>query len=62
MTMADEQEQPQLPDKASQKKGVSIQIMFPCESDDVAIGIKKQIDEVVKDIPEKRYTFNISEV
>jgi len=60
--MADEQEQPGLPEKSKPKKGVSIQIMFPCESDDVAIGIKKQIDAVVQDIKEKRYTFNISEV
>ena len=52
---------PPLP-KVGAKKGVSIQIMFPCESDDEAIDIKKAIDEIVKDIPEKRYTFSISEV
>jgi len=51
-----------LPDKAKAKKGVSIQLMFPCESDDVALDIKKKIDDVVKDIVEKRYTFSISEV
>jgi len=44
------------------KKGVSIQIMFPCESDDEAIAIKAKIDDIVKDITEKRYTFSISEV
>jgi len=54
--------QSELPAKSKPQKGVSIQIMFPCESDDMAIDIKKQIDEVVKDIKEKRYTFNISEV
>jgi len=54
------QEQPQEPKKP--KKGVSIQIMFPCDSDDEAIAIKKAIDDVVKDITEKRYTFSISEV
>lgn len=60
--MAPEQEPKQSPPKTTPKKGVSIQIMFPCESDDKAIAIKKAIDEVVKDIPEKRYTFSISEV
>ncbi len=60
--MAEEREPPDLPDKSKPQKGVSIQIMFPCESDDVAIAIKKQIDNVVKDIKEKRYTFSISEV
>ena len=60
--MAEEPKQPELPEKAKAKKGVSIQLMFPCESDDVAIGIKKQIDAIVKDIAEKRYTFSISEV
>ncbi len=60
--MADEQEQKQTQPKPGAKKGVSIQIMFPCESDDEAIAIKKAIDEIVKDIPEKRYTFSISEV
>ena len=60
--MADPQEPKQPQPKPGAKKGVSIQIMFPCESDKVAIGIKAQIDAVVKDIEEKRYTFSISEV
>jgi len=60
--MTEEQKQPELPDKTKAKKGVSIQLMFPCESDEVAIGIKAKIDDIVKDIPEKRYTFSISEV
>jgi len=60
--MEDTQAPLALPDKAKAKKGVSIQLMFPCESDDVALDIKKKIDDVVKDIVEKRYTFSISEV
>ena len=60
--MTETQEHIDPPAPAGMKKGVSIQIMFPCESDDVAIAIKAQIDHVVKDIPEKRYTFSISEV
>ena len=60
--MAETQEPKQTQPKPGAKKGVSIQIMFPCESDDEAITIKKAIDEVVKDITDKRYTFSISEV
>jgi len=60
--MADpETPKPSLP-KAGAKKGVSIQLMFPCEEDAEAMAIKKAIDDVVKDIKEKRYTFSISEV
>jgi len=60
--MADpETPKPPLP-KVGAKKGVSIQLMFPCEEDDEAMAIKKAIDDVVKDIKEKRYTFSISEV
>ena len=62
MLMAETQEPKQPGAKPGAKKGVSIQIMFPCESDDYAIAVKKAIDDVVKDIPEKRYTFSISEV
>jgi len=57
----EEQPKPAIPQPGA-KKGVSIQIMFPCESDDEAVAIKKQIDAIVKDIAEKRYTFSISEV
>lgn len=60
MTETPEREPPQ--PKVGAKKGVTINIMFPCESDDFAIKVKKAIDDVVKDIPEKRYTFSITEV
>ena len=60
--MAEEREPKQSEPKPGAKKGVSIQIMFPCENDGYAISVKKAIDDVVKDIPEKRYTFSISEV
>ncbi len=60
--MAKEQEPKQSEPKPGAKKGVSIQIMFPCENDDYALTVKNAIDIVVKDIPEKRYTFSISEV
>ncbi len=60
--MAETDKPKDLPEPPHIKKGVSIQIMFPCEDDDYALAIKAQIDDVVKDIPEKRYTFSISEV
>lgn len=62
MLMAGGQEPKQPQPKPGAKKGVSIQIMFPCEHDSVALSIKAKIDDIVKDIEEKRYTFNISEV
>ena len=60
--MVEIQEPKQPEPKPGAKKGVSIQIMFPCPNDSVAIGIKAKIDDVLKDITEKRYTFSISEV
>ena len=60
--MVENGQQTDTPKPTQPKKGVSIQIMFPCECDDEAIAIKKAIDCIVKDIPEKRYTFAISEV
>ena len=60
--MTENSEQPKTPMQGGPKKGVSIQIMFPCESDNEALAIKKRIDDVVKDVTEKRYTFSISEV
>ncbi len=60
--MVESQEPNQPPPKPGAKKGVSISIMFPCESDVEALAVKNGIDGIVKDIPEKRYTFSISEV
>ena len=60
--MVENGQQTDTPKPNPPKKGVSIQIMFPCESDEEALAIKKRIDEVVKDVTEKRYTFSISEV
>lgn len=44
------------------RKACQISIMWPCESDDEAMHVKKAIDELIKDIKEKRYTFNITEM
>jgi len=60
--MTEQTESTQTPNPPKPKKGVNIQIMFPCDSDEEAIHIKARIDHVVEDIQEKRYTFSISEV
>ena len=44
------------------KKGVSIQIAFPCESDDEAMKVKRQIDNALAEFDDKRYTFSITEI
>lgn len=62
MLMAGQPEQQREPLTTQHKKGVSIQIMFPCDDDDGAILIKKRIDEVIKDVTEKRCTFTITEI
>jgi len=60
--MADPQEPKQPTPKPGAKKGVTINIMFPCDDDEKALAIKKEIDGVLAGITEKRYTFSISEV
>lgn len=43
------------------KKACMITLMFPVTDDKFALEIKSRIDEAVKDIPEKRFTFQITE-
>lgn len=43
------------------KKACMINLMFPVTDDKEAMDIKQQIDEAVKDIKEKRFTFQIIE-
>ena len=43
------------------KKSCMITLMFPVEDDVLALQIKGVIDEAIKDITEKRYTFQIQE-
>ncbi|GAI95020.1 unnamed protein product [marine sediment metagenome] len=43
------------------KKSCMITIMFGIEDDKKALDIKEVIDNAVKDIDPKRYTFQISE-
>jgi len=43
------------------KHSCMITLMFAIESDEEALHVKKVIDEAVKNITEKRYTFTINE-
>jgi len=53
------QEPPQI--QPLPKKLVMVQIMFPCEDDKTAMDFKQKLNEVVKDIKDKRYKFEIHE-
>lgn len=44
------------------KKSCMFTIMFGIENDCAALAVKEKIDEAVKDIDPKRYTFQINEV
>jgi len=43
------------------KKSCMITLMFACPTDQQAIDVKGKIDEIVKDIAPKRYSFSINE-
>lgn len=49
------------PQKPLPKKSCIITLMFAIESDKDALDIKQQFNEVVKDIKDKRFTFQIIE-
>ncbi len=51
----------QTPTEPMPKKSCMITLMFGIESDTEALELKKVIDEQVKDIKKKRYTFQINE-
>lgn len=43
------------------KKSCMITVMFGIENDSEALDVKQTIDEALKDIEDKRYTFQINE-
>ncbi len=43
------------------KEVCRIEIIFPVESDEKALEIKKAIGETLKDVPNKRFTFGLAE-
>jgi len=44
------------------KKSCVITIMFPIEQDAEALKIKAVVDDSIKDMKDKRYTFQITEI
>lgn len=60
MAEPEEPKHPQSPDML--KKGCQISLMWPCKDDEEALAVKRAIDDIVKDIKEKRYTFQITEM
>jgi len=52
-------EQPQV--EPIPEKACMITLMFAVDSDEEALHVKKALDEKVKDIDKKRYTFQIIE-
>lgn len=46
---------------AMPKKACMMTVMFGIEDDKIALDIKHLIDEAIKDIKEKRFTFQIIE-
>ena len=60
--MVENSEQPKTPIPTKPKKGVSIQIAFPCEDDEDAMEVKRQIDNALAKFDDKRYTFSIAEI
>jgi hypothetical protein len=43
------------------KKSCMLTVMFGIETDEEALVVKKVIDEAIKDIEKKRFTFQINE-
>lgn len=43
------------------KKSCMITVMFGIETDEQALDVKQQVDDALKNLKEKRYTFQINE-
>lgn len=54
--------QSDLPAPKMIRKACQIMVMFPVDQDEEALAIKKAIDGVVGDIPDKKYNFSINEM
>ncbi len=50
------------PTKEMPKRSCMINLMFAIENDAEALAVKQAIDDAVKEIKEKRYTFQITEL
>ena len=51
----------QQPTEPMPKKSCMVTLMFAIETDDEALAIKQVIDEAIKNIEKKRFTFQIIE-
>ncbi|MCP3678963.1 MAG: hypothetical protein GY782_01165 [Gammaproteobacteria bacterium] len=60
--MVDEQPQPEKGQPPKQRKGCNISIMFPIDTDEEAMAVKKAIDAAIPDVEGKRYNFQITEI
>ena len=49
------------PENPMPKKACIISLMFEVQDDKQALNVKAQIDAAIKDIAQKRYTFQIAE-
>lgn len=49
------------PENTMPKKACVINLMFECTDDKQAFAVKEAIDAIVKDIQQKRFTFQIVE-
>jgi len=50
-----------LPEPVMPKKACIVSLMFEITDDKQALDVKAQIDAAIKDISQKRYTFQIAE-
>jgi len=60
MTETPEHKDPPAPEPPH--KGCQISLMFPVDSDEEALAVKKAIDAVLPDVKGRRYTFQIAEM
>jgi len=59
--MPEPQTQPTPSVQEPPKKACMISLMFAIDNDDMALAVKRKIDEVIPDLEKKRYTFQITE-
>jgi hypothetical protein len=52
---------PELPKRMPPKRSCIFTVVFPIENDATALEIKNKFDDAIKDIPDKRYNFQITE-
>lgn len=51
----------EMPKTEQVRKGCVISLMFSIDNDSEAMAVKQKVNEIIKDIPEKKFTFQIIE-